>query len=244
MIILLSPTKQMSLEPMREGVRPVFANEAETLAGKIRELPPGRLKSMMNLSEKLSHDVYALYQNFGNRKTAAVFAYTGTVFSRIDASSLTQQQLEFAQNHIRILSGLYGLLRPLDLISAYRLEMSAPVHDLIGQSLASYWKPKVSEQLTSESDPIYINLASAEYIKAVDIKGLSRMISIQFKTSGANGLRTVGMYAKQARGEMVSQILRSGINDPERLKSLNVLGFRYERKLSSDRQWVFVNSSS
>jgi len=157
---------------------------------------------------------------------------------------------DFSCKHLRILSGLYGMLKPFDLISPYSLEMKTPLNLPENKSLSAYWKKRVSDELEreealSEKNTIILNLSSAEYSKAVSEKLTGRkIISFQFKELKTDKLTTVGMYAKTARGKMIKKIIRNRTTDPETLKSGETAGYSYNAKFSSDSNWVFIREQA
>jgi hypothetical protein len=213
MIVLLSPAKKMRVLSGIKGTRPLFEHETLSIAQLIRRKSIGELSERMHISDRLAEQVHQVYNEFPRNPTPAPFAYAGTPFSRIAPEALSHGQLEFAQKHMYIISGLFGPLRPLELESY--------------TSLYTFWKPKIIEVLEKLPDEQFINLASSEYSKVVDFTRLGKVISVTFKTDGPNGPRTIGMHAKWARGDMVSQILREGIDDSE--------------ELSSPNEWVFLH---
>jgi cytoplasmic iron level regulating protein YaaA (DUF328/UPF0246 family) len=244
MILLLSPAKKMRVLSGYDGTQPLFEQEAVSLAHILRSKSIDEISEMMRVSEKLAKQVHQSYSEFPGNLTPALFAYAGAVFSQILPGELSESQLEFAQDHVFILSGLYGLLRPMDLISSYRLEMAQAMRLESAASLYAFWKPRITGVLEKSPDQQFINLASSEYSRAVDFSRLAQVVTITFKTDSPKGPRTIGMYAKQARGNMVSQILRGGVDNPERLKELEVLGHRYREELSCPSEWVFLRRKS
>ncbi len=251
MLILLSPTKQMDFtrtDKYKENNEPPsFNKEAFLLNKELRNINRESLINMMKISDKLADSTLSDIENFTNQsgeKRSALFGYSGTVFQWIKSQNLRDEHLTFASNHLRILSGMYGVLKPHDRISKYRLEMKTPLAVGENKNLYYFWKQKITDFLIEEDQPI-INIASSEYSKAVDKKRLNHpMISVQFKEREGNRIRTVGMYSKMARGMMTGKIIRNKTEDLENLKEWDIDGYHYDIELSSDSDWVFVNTRS
>lgn len=260
MIVLLSPTKQMdfsnpipaSLEEFlskRGGTEPPFLNEASEINKLLVKLDPEALAALMKTSEKLTEQTVGDIRRFASPSTPvrpAILAYSGTVFQSLDGGALTEDQLNFAQEHLLILSGLYGALHPLDEIRPYRLEMKTVLNLPGGETLASFWKSRVSElikrQLASDpGSPALLNLSSGEYSRVLDKTAFkSQLLNFHFKEDSGGKLRTVGMYAKTARGLMARRILIEKTDNPETLKKGHTGGYRFDGKISSGNDWFFV----
>ncbi len=205
------------------------------------------LKSLMGISENLAtlnEERFKTFQkefNFENSKQA-LLAFKGDVYTKIDVDNYSDEDFEFAQEHLRILSGLYGLLKPLDLIQPYRLEMGTKVENKKGKNLYEYWDKKIARAINkvAEGEPI-VNLASQEYFKAVDKKTLkSDVINIHFKEHKDGSYKVIGFFAKQARGLMTNFAIKNKINDPAQLKTFNEERYEYSNQLSTYSDWVFV----
>jgi len=253
MLILLSPTKQMDFSGpdyyKDSPAEPFFSSESQVLNNQLKTCNHKDLMDLMKVSSKIAENTYESIQSFsasdGDRKSA-LSTYSGTVFKSFDISSLSEIDLKFAENHLRILSGMYGILKPADIISPYRLEMKIPLQNPGGENLYHFWKSGITDYLLNEyflsdqSLPI-INLASDEYFKVIDKKKIKNpIISISFKERSDNKVRTVGMYSKVARGLMARRIIVEKMSDPEYLKSGDTGGYFFDRDLSSDRNWIFV----
>ena len=168
-------------------------------------------------------------------------AFKGDVYNGINASSLSVKDLEFAQKNVRMLSGLYGVLRPLDLIQPYRLEMGTKLSNAQGNNLYDYWGSGISEVLNEDEEKLIVNLASSEYFKAIDKKILkAQILDIVFKEKKNDAYKVIGIYAKRARGLMVNYIIRNRITDPKALKNFSDEGYQYDETLSSDSSWVYI----
>jgi cytoplasmic iron level regulating protein YaaA (DUF328/UPF0246 family) len=205
-----------------------------------------QLKKFMVLSEKLTDETYNHIQAFElNNPTKkikqALFAYTGAVFSQIKPETFSKKALVFSQSNIRVLSGLYGVLKPLDLIQPYRLEMAKKLKTNRGVQLVDFWKTTITNSLNEDEKEIIINLASKEYLKAIQAKALkAQMIHIHFKEKKGDNYKVVGFFAKQARGKMVNFIVNNKITTPALLKSYHEDDYAFNPSLSSKFDWVFT----
>jgi hypothetical protein len=201
----------------------------------------------MHLSEDLATPNAERYQTFTDtfspdNSKQALLAFKGEVYAKMEADQFTAEELEFAQQHLRILSGLYGLLKPLDLMQPYRLEMGTKLKTKKGDSLYEYWGTKISKALNAAGEGrTLVNLASQEYFKAVDKKTLKLpVITIHFKEHKGGSYQVVGFFAKQARGLMARFAIQNRITDPEQLKTFHEEGYEFAERLSSAQDWVFV----
>ena len=200
----------------------------------------------MSLSEKLSKLNFDRFQEFKtpfslDNAKQALLAFKGDVYNGINASSLSVKDLEFAQKNVRILSGLYGVLRPLDLIQPYRLEMGTKLGNTQGSNLYDYWGSGISEILNEDEEEMIVNLASNEYFKAIDKKNLkAQMLDIVFKEKKNGTYKTIAIYAKRARGLMINYIIRNRVTDTEVLKEFSDEGYQYNQELSGESTWVYV----
>lgn len=201
----------------------------------------------MGISENLANlneERFKTFQqefNFENSKQA-LLAFKGDVYTKIDVDNYSALDFDFAQNHLRILSGLYGLLKPLDLIQPYRLEMGTRLENKIGKNLYEFWDKKIAKAINSASEgaPI-VNLASQEYFKSVDLKTVnSPVINIHFKEFKNEAYQVVGFFAKQARGLMTDFAIKNRITDPINLKTFNLEGYEFSESLSKSNDWIFV----
>ncbi len=260
MIILLSPAKTMDFSLLSSDIinavnsagrknRPTFEKETDTIINLLKSYTIEELGALMKLRRAMAEKAYAEIASFGTPKAPvkpALFTYSGTVFQRIDAESLSWESIRYANEHVRIISGLYGILRPLDGISPYRLEMKTPVPIASENSLLAFWKKRIApallaeESLDTPQEPL-INLASSEYMKAVDKKLLNRnVINFSFKEEHKGVLKTVGMYAKIARGIMVQRILKEKTTDPQELQTGETGGYQFSSKHSRPCDWIFL----
>lgn len=251
MKILLSPAKNIDMSRTVASTAtstPYFIKDAEVLMGKMRKFSAGKIGKMMSLSKDLAELNFQRNQNWQaitekNEDNAhAVAIFNGEVYRGLDASSMTAANLERAQADLRILSGLYGLLKPLDLMYPYRLEMGTKwAVTPAKKNLYQFWGKRIADQLNSEEKDCIVNLASAEYFKAADAKNLkARVITPGFKEF-KNGTYTMLMvYAKQARGRMARFIIDQGIQDVEQIKTFALDGYAFDANLSSEHEWVFT----
>lgn len=252
MLILLSPAKNLNFDPVPEAPKaskPAFAKDAGELSEVTRKLTRAKIKSLMGISEKLADLNYERFQTFAaNGKASSVkqaaLAFNGDVYQGLDANTLDADDLEFAQDHLRILSGLYGLLRPLDAIQPYRLEMGSRLKNPRGANLYDFWGNKIAKAIDKaikpHGDQTVINLASNEYFSAVDAKTLKTpVITPVFKEEKDGRMKSLMYYAKRARGSMARWAIQNRIDTAEALKKFNVDGYRFNKALSDETTWVF-----
>ena len=250
MIALLSPAKSLDYArplPIEEVTRPRFADEAERLAAAAAKLSPKKLSALMGISDKLAKLNAERYAGFAEApERPALFAFNGDVYLGFEAHSLDEPAIIFAQDHVRILSGLYGLLRPLDAIRPYRLEMGTKWAPGRAKDLYGHWGKRIGEALAAdleaEGSGVIINLASKEYWHAVETappKG-ARIITIDFREEGPKGLRFNSFAAKRARGMMARYLCEHRIDRPEGLKGFDSDGYRYSADGSDEAVWRFV----
>jgi len=248
----MSPAKMQNFDtpaPIKEATTPLYAKEAKALYKSMEGIPAGEIASLMSVNPQIAHDVYQYIHAFPLSKTPqkqTAFAYNGIAYKGLDAASFTKEDMEFAQKHLVHISGLYGVLRPLDLIKPYRLEMQIPVVNNKGKDLYAFWTDTISKYLAKEmkaDDNILINLASKEYAKAVNKKLLPeghRIITPIFKQHTDKGYKQIVVYAKKARGMMSRFIIKHQLKDIEHLKAFDTEGYAFSEQLSNDKEWVFV----
>jgi uncharacterized protein len=251
MLILLSPAKSLNYvdkAPTKEFTQPMFTKEVEQLVNVLKKYSPKKIGELMDLSAELSDLNYQRYQSFEKTyslKNAkqCLFAFTGEVYRGLEADSLTQNDIAFAQQHLRILSGLYGVLRPLDAMQPYRLEMGTKFKiNAKTNNLYAFWGDKITDYINQEAQgaPI-INLASSEYFKSINAKQItSPIITPTFKEFKNGQYKVVMMYAKHARGAMARYIIKKQLKTPEKMKLFNDGGYSFDEKQSSGNEWVFV----
>lgn len=262
MLMLISPAKKMDMgaggavgdKPLVPHSQADFLDDAEELIEQLRELTPPRVSQLMKISDKLGDLNFGRYLDWDknlNPENArqALLAFKGDVYVGIDADNLSKADLEWAQGRLRILSGLYGLLRPLDLIKAYRLEMGTRFSNHRGKDLYAFWGAKITEALNAsladQPLPVVVNLASNEYFKSVDTKKLNaEVITPVFKDWKGDKYKIISFFAKKARGMMVGYAIRKRIDDVEKLKDFDCDGYQYNPAMSSAREWVFTRNTA
>ncbi len=252
MILVLSPAKTLNEEPskLKKHSDLVFANESQKLVKKLKSLKQIELEKLMHISSKLAELNLNRYKNFKkefNTNTAlqAIHMFKGDVYVGLDATSFDAHDLKFAQKTVRILSGLYGIIKPLDLIQPYRLEMGTPISNGHGRNLYEFWGNKITEQLNKEltksKSTHLLNLASVEYFKSIQRENLVKpVLDIDFREMRDGKLKVISFTAKKARGDMARQVVRQRIKKAEDLKSLNVLGYTFKDRESSDTKYLFT----
>ncbi len=253
MLTVISPAKRLDFtsESTAEGTtQPRLIADVKKLALEAKKLKIHEIQSMMGLSDNLAELNFNRFQDFKppfnlSNARPAIQAFQGDVYLGLDAKTLDEKGLEFAQNHLRILSGLYGLLRPLDLMQAYRLEMGIKFNNSRGSNLYDWWgeglAKALNKDLKDQSDDIIINLASNEYWKAVKPMALkARVITPQFKEEKNEVFKTLSFFAKKARGMMVRFMVDHKIDNPEGLKDFNTEGYQYNPALTEGDKWVFT----
>jgi uncharacterized protein len=249
MLLLLSPAKSLDLDsplPAHAPTQPQFLAEASALAATARTLGAAKLKEMMGISDALAGLNAGRFNAFHtpftpNNARPALFTFNGDVYTGFDASSMSSAALTFAQTHVRILSGLYGLLRPLDLIQPYRLEMGTALKTDRGGSLYAYWGDRLTDALNDEAPSAVINLASQEYFGAVQPKRLhAPLITPLFKEWRGNKLQVISFFAKQARGRMARFVCDQALDRVDGLKDFALDGYRFDASLSDATTWLFT----
>ena len=251
MKVLLSPAKSLDFKsqlPTEKNSALCFEKEAEYLNSILKGKSPKELSDLMGVSSKIADLNYERNQDwslpFTNKNARqAVYAFNGDVYRGLDAYSIDQEKIDFMQSTVRIISGLYGLIKPLDLIQPYRLEMGAKLSFDSNKNLYDYWRKKITNQLNSElyEDEPILNLASNEYFKAIDSKVLkSDIYSANFKQLNNGSYKTIAIYSKKARGMMTRFIVDNNISRINDLKSFNCDGYIYHTNLSTDKELVFI----
>ena len=257
MLSVLSPAKTLDYESQpttRKSKQPLFIEEAASLVCDAQKMNPDDIQALMGVSAKiaaLNHERFMNWQpNFSLQNAKqAVLAFKGDVYTGLAAESLSASELAFAQKPLRILSGLYGLLRPLDLMQPYRLEMGLPFANSGGKNLYEFWGTRISEvlakHLKASGSPVLINLASNEYFKAVKNASLgAEIITPQFRDLKNGQYKMISFFAKKARGVMARYIVQEGLNAPEGLKDFKGDGYYFSAKDSDDVNWVFLRDGA
>ena len=253
MLIVISPAKKLDYETpakTKKFTMPDFLDESEQLIKVLRNYSAMDLAELMHLSMKLAELNFDRYydwkKDYGPQDAKqCLLAFKGDVYAGMDAESFKAKDLDYAQSHLRILSGLYGLLRPLDLMMPYRLEMGTKLENERGKNLYEFWgdiiTDGINKQLKAQKDDILINLASNEYFKSVKPKQIQgRIITPQFKENKNGTYKMIGIYAKKARGLMSRYILLNRLKDAEEIKSFDYEGYQFNDSLSKGDQWVFT----
>lgn len=253
MLILISPAKTLDFEsaPVTDKhTDSDFLNDSRALIKELQALSPADISGLMHISDKLGVLNFDRFQAWktpfkpSNAKQA-VLAFQGDVYTGLAAETFKSRDFDFAQKHLRILSGLYGLLRPLDLIQPYRLEMGTKFNNSRGANLYQFWGEQltdaVNEQLSALKSTTVVNLASNEYFKAIKPKKLAgEVITPVFKDWKNGQYKIISFYAKKARGLMSAYAIKNRLTSAEDLKSFDVDGYGFNPELSSERDWVFT----
>ena len=255
MIILLSPAKTLDFDtpsPTSLCTKPDFLNLSQDLINGLSNLNVDEIGSLMGLSEKLAQLNYDRFQTWSrehgqNTSKQAITAFKGDVYEGLKAWNFDQTDFEYAQKHLRILSGLYGLLKPLDLIQPYRLEMGTVYANPAGKDLYAFWgdhlAKSISQDLTKSKSQTIINLASMEYSKAAKFKNIdAEIISPVFKDEKNGKFKIISFYAKRARGLMANFIITNKIETPKELDAFTLEGYKYSPESSKDNEPVFLRS--
>ncbi len=248
MLIVVSPAKKIDTTQI-DGVQasdPVFSDRAAELAQVARDLSVDGLMKLMKISESLGRLNHDRFRDFGEMDSKpAALAFAGDTYVGLEAASLEPEEMAWAQDHFRILSGLYGLLRPLDAIQPYRLEMGSRLANPRGKNLYEYWGSDIAEALNAQAaavgTDVLVNCASQEYFGAVDLTTLQpRVITPVFMEEKAGTPKIVSFYAKRARGAMARFIIQRRLTDPASLRDFDMGGYRFSKDLSDDARLVFV----
>lgn len=252
MLTVISPAKTLDFETtsqLKDYTQPVFLKQSQQLVSALKALSANEIASLMKVSDKLAGLNMARFQQWQTPFTPdnakqAILAFQGDVYTGLDAQTLDKKSIEFAQQHLRILSGLYGVLKPLDLMQAYRLEMGTSFETKQGKDLYAFWGDKILQEIMADpvmKEGILINLASNEYFKAIDAKKLNAtVITPIFKDLKNGQYKLISFYAKKARGLMSRYIIDNSIDTPEKLKDFDSAGYYFSKKMSQEKEWVFL----
>jgi uncharacterized protein len=255
MLAVISPAKTLDYEsvcPPHQTSEPAYLDESAKLITTLRRKSKAELQELMGISENLAELNQQRYREWslpftGDNARAALFAFKGDVYTGFTLDTYTPSDLQFTQKHLRILSGLYGLLRPLDLMQPYRLEMGTSLKTRKGTNLYQFWGEQitdgVNEALAGSESDVLVNLASQEYFGAVSAKGIKgRIISPQFRDFKGGDYKIISFFAKKARGMMCDFIVKNRLSDPEALKAFDREGYRYNPELSEELRPVFTRN--
>lgn len=253
MLMVVSPAKNLDYKTpvsVNTPTQPALMEKAETLLARCQQLTPAELSSLMGISDKLALLNAQRFASFDLPFTAdnarpAVFAFNGDVYAGLDAGSMNDADIEFAQTHLRILSGLYGVLKPLDLMQPYRLEMGTKLDTADNKNLYEYWGNTITEHLnetlSKHDSQVVVNLASTEYFSAVKPKALNaQIVTPVFKDEKNGKVKIISFYAKKARGMMARYIIDKRIKTVEKLSEFDVAGYRFAPEQSSQNELVFI----
>jgi uncharacterized protein len=267
MIIVVSPAKTLNFTPISKSKlkalapsHPQFTDEANTLVAQLRDYPSQRLQNLMGISEDLGDLNRERFQSWDRsfpptKSKPAVLAFDGDVYDGLEAKTMTTSQLRWANEHLRILSGLYGLLRPLDWLQAYRLEMGTKLANVRGKNLYQYWGEQLALELRQQLEgqksvkksKVLVNLASEEYFKAVDTKVLGfpvvTPVFLDKPLSGEGPFKVISFFAKRARGLMARYIVDNRLKNPEDLKNFDRADYVFDPSQSQDLTWVFKRNA-
>jgi hypothetical protein len=250
MLMVISPAKTLDFDTppvTQQHSQPRFLDDSAKLIKQLRKLSSADIASLMKLSDKLAGLNVARYESWQtpfdlDNAKQAVLAFKGDVYTGLEAETLTKAGFDYAQQHLRILSGLYGVLKPLDLIQPYRLEMGTKLDNPAGKDLYAFWGSKLRESLEQElEDEVLINLASNEYFKAIEAKKIkARIITPVFKDWKNGQYKMISFYAKKARGLMSRFIIDKKLKDAEKIKQFDYDGYRFNEAMSEGDNWVFT----
>ena len=249
MIIVISPSKTLDFSGEISGgyTIPDFLDKSEELISVLRKLPAAKIASLMDISEKLSKLNWQRYKDFSVPFTPAnarqaLYAFKGDVYEGLAAHEFSKDDAQYAQSHLRIISGLYGLLRPLDLIQPYRLEMGTKLANKNGRNLYKFWGDQITEKLNEVlQGGVLVNLASEKYFKAVNKKLLQgKIITPIFKEKKGKDYKIVSFYAKKARGLMAAYIIKNRVEAAEDIAHFNESGYKFNKALSGADEFVFT----
>lgn len=256
MLMVISPAKTLDYDTpptTKRFTQPEHLDHAQQLIDQLRDLSPQQISELMHLSDKLAALNVARYGSWTAKFTPtnakqALLAFKGDVYTGLNASDFSEQDFDFAQKHLRMLSGLYGVLRPLDLMQPYRLEMGTKLANVRGKDLYAFWGERISgwlnEALAVQGDDILLNLASNEYFGAVKRNVLNaRVIDVDFKDMKNGQYKIISFYAKKARGLMSRYVIKERIKQPEQLKDFSYDGYHYSPDDSSTDHLVFLRDT-
>ena len=257
MLIVIYPAKTLDFETLpitKDYTQAKFLTDSRWLISQLKKLSPCEISSLMKTSEKLGmlnftrFDEWKTPFTMSNAKQA-LLAFKGDVYTGLGAEKFSKKDLKFAQTHLRILSGLYGVLRPLDLIQAYRLEMGTKFESEKGKDLYEFWNTKITSEINKDIEAskskTLINLASNEYFKSIHVEDIdAQIIAPVFKDYSKGRYKIISFFAKKARGLMSAYIIKNKLKDPEKIKAFNLGGYRFDESESSKTNWIFQRMQS
>lgn len=252
MLVILAPSKTQSVSRYNNVAcsEPLFSEQADYLASLCRKLSTAQIMKLMNVSEQLAEKTHQKFSAFQlphsiDKSGHALATFRGDVFVQMKGTEYTAEELQFAQRHVRILSGLYGILRPLDLMQPYRLEMGARLTTSRGSNLYQFWgellAQKLNEDLAGQEEPTIIDCASREYSRSIIPSQLNtKIVTMNFKQKKNNIFKSIAIYAKRARGMFVDWLITNRIDSQDQLIDFSLGGYRFSAEASSDLEYVFV----
>ena len=256
MLTVISPAKTLDFDTpptTRKATQPQFIERSAQLVEDARELSPEDIRELMGVSENIARLNHQRFMNWGvpfslDNAKQSLLAFKGDVYTGLEADTLSTAQLNFAQKHLRILSGLYGLLRPLDLMQPYRLEMGLKFANRGGSNLYEFWGDAITRalnnQLQKSGTRVLVNLASNEYFKSIQARALdAEVITPVFKDLKGDKYKIISFYAKKARGQMARFIIENELNEPDGMRKFKTDGYRYNKAESTARELVFTRDS-
>ena len=247
MLIVLSPAKSLDFTTNFKcsiATKPIFPNETSLLVNHLKKITVDNLQELMTISKKLGELNYQRFQDF--QKTPdrqAILAFDGDVYDGIDKKNYHEKDFDFAQKHVVILSGLYGLLRPLDSIKPYRLEMGTNFKNIkfFIKNLYEFWEDKIVQEINKNPAKIIVNLASQEYFSAINSSKINKkIIEITFQEKKNGVLKTIGINSKKARGLITNFAIKNKISDPQNLQEFREENYQFNPILSSNEKWFFI----
>ncbi|RLQ20886.1 peroxide stress protein YaaA [Seongchinamella sediminis] len=257
MLTVISPAKTLDFDTpptTRKATQPLFIERAGELVEDARNMSPDDIRALMGVSDNIAELNHARFMNWSapfslDNAKQSVLAFKGDVYTGLEAETLSADQLGFAQKHLCILSGLYGVLRPLDLMQPYRLEMGLKFANRGGKNLYQFWgddiNKAVARLLQKSGSRVLVNLASNEYFKSVQARQLdAEIITPVFKDLKNGKYKVISFYAKKARGQMARYIIEKGLNEPTGMKRFRKDGYRYNKAESSAHEWVFTRDEA
>lgn len=253
MLMLVSPAKTLDYDtdcPIKEFTQPELLEHSQMLIDQLVHLSPQEVGSLMSISDKLAHLNVMRFQQWhlpfdSANARQAIYAFKGDVYSGLDAYTFTLSEMKYAQQHLRILSGLYGLLKPLDLMQPYRLEMGTKFKNSMGNNLYEFWGNLITGEINKlpESQDFIINLASNEYYKSVNQSQLKgEVVTPVFKDMKNGKYKIISFYAKKARGMMAAYIIKNKIDSVEGIKEFDVGGYKFNESMSNGNELMFIRN--
>lgn len=248
MLLLLSPAKTLNFDPtdIKKHTQPQFLAQSEALIDTLKKYNSEQIQALMGVSEKIANLNVSRYQDFSlpfdvSNAKQAILAFKGDVYQGLSVEEFDEADLEFAHQHIGILSGLYGLLRPLDLMQAYRLEMGTKLQVDKNKNLYEFWDDAITKQINATGVKNIINLASKEYFKSVKKEALEgELWTVDFKENKNGKYKIVAFYAKKARGMMCNYVVKNRLGKPEEMKGFDMEDYQFNEELSSERHYIFT----